>query len=136
MSTEIFDSCVRPKGDLAGVFEYDGETGSFYLCWAKGNAVGAILDSIHVVSGQPNFGEMDVLIRWDRQEEKVGLFIRDELWAVFDPANRESYGCAAADGATPAIALEASASFEDPDHDPPRWPGGRSMSRPWHRRGS
>ena len=117
MSTEIFDSCVRSKGDLAGVFEYDGETGYFYLCRAKGNAVEAILDSIHVVSGQPSFGEMDVLIRWDRQHEKVGLFIRGELWAVFDPTNRKSYGRAATGGATPAIALEASASFED--HDSP-----------------
>jgi hypothetical protein len=120
MSTEIFDSCVRPKGDLAGVFEYDGETGYFYLCRAKGNAVEAILDSIHVFSGQPSFGEMDVLMRWDRQEEKVGLFIRGELWAVFDPTNRKSYGrAAAAGGATPAIALEASAGFEGPDHDSP-----------------
>jgi len=112
MSTEIFDSCVRSKGDLAGVFEHDGETGYFYLCRAKGDAVEAILDSIHVLSGKPSFGEMDILIRWDRQEEKVGLFIRRELWAVFDPTSQKSYGRAAANGATPAIALEASAGFE------------------------
>lgn len=120
MSIELFDSCVRPKGDLAGVFEYDGETGYFYLCRVKGAAVETILDSLHILSGQPNFGEVDVLIRWDRQEEKVGLFIRRELWAVFDPTNRKSYGrTAAAGGATLAIAFEASAGFEGPDHDSP-----------------
>lgn len=27
---EMFDSSTRSKGDLAGVFEYDGETGYFY----------------------------------------------------------------------------------------------------------
>ncbi len=32
---EIFDSCVREKGDLAGVFEYDGEAGYFYLYETK-----------------------------------------------------------------------------------------------------
>ncbi len=112
MSTEIFDSCVRSKGDLAGVFEYDGETGYFYLCRARGDAVGPILDRLHILSGPPNFEEIDVLVRWDRQEEKVGLFIRRELWAVFDPASQKTYGGATTDGATPAIASEGSAGFE------------------------
>lgn len=112
MSTEIFDSSVRSKGDLAGVFEHDGETGYFYLCRARGDAVEAIIDRIHVVSGEPDFGETDVSVRWDRREEKVGLFIRGALWAVFDPANRKTYGGATTNGATPAIASEGSAGFE------------------------
>jgi hypothetical protein len=36
MQKEIFVSSVRSTGDLAGVFEYDGETGYFYLYRAKG----------------------------------------------------------------------------------------------------
>ena len=28
---EMFVSAIRSSGDLAGIFEYDGETGWFYL---------------------------------------------------------------------------------------------------------
>lgn len=112
MSTEIFDSCVRSKGDLAGVFEHDGETGYFYLCRAKGDAVEAIIDRIHVISGEPDFGEADISVRWDRQEDKVGLFIRGELWAVFDAARQKSYGGAYARGTSPALAEQGCSGFE------------------------
>lgn len=112
MSTEIFDSSVRSKGDLAGVFEYDGETGYFYLCRAKGDAVEAIIDRVHVISGEPDFGEDDVSVRWDRREEKVGLFIRGQLWTVFDAARQKIHGGAYDSGASPAIAAEGRAGFE------------------------
>ena len=31
MDTDIFDSSIRRAGNLAGVFEYDGENAYFYL---------------------------------------------------------------------------------------------------------
>lgn len=81
---EIFDSAVRSAGDLAGVFEYDGETGYFYL-YATDEAAGEkVLDSIHVLSTDPDFVEADVAVCWDSKEQKVGLFIRGVLWAAFD----------------------------------------------------
>jgi hypothetical protein len=89
---EMFDSNVRSSGDLAGVFEYDGDTGYFYLYETGGGEAHRILDSIHVVSGEPDFGEADISIRWDQNEQKVGLFIRGTLWAVFDHQQRAKYG--------------------------------------------
>jgi hypothetical protein len=34
-ANEMFESASRANGDLAGVFEYDGETGYFYLYETK-----------------------------------------------------------------------------------------------------
>jgi hypothetical protein len=87
---EIFESAVRSKGDLAGVFEYDGETGYFYL-YTPGNS-GRILDSIHVFSGKPDFARQDIAVRWNRLEQMVGLFIRGELWALFAEPWPTKYG--------------------------------------------
>jgi hypothetical protein len=38
MTDEMFDSSIRSAGDLAGVFEYDGETGYFYLYDSVGSS--------------------------------------------------------------------------------------------------
>lgn len=100
---EIFDSAVRSTGDLAGVFEFDGETGYFYLYKTDGTQSQKILDSIHVISSEPDFVETDISIRWDSEERKVGLFIRDSLWAVFDPGQREKYGGNYKPNASPAL---------------------------------
>jgi hypothetical protein len=89
---DIFDSCVRGRGDLAGVFEYDGETGYFYLYEVGSPAGQKVVDSIHIFTGEPDFEEADVEIRWDAHEEKVGLFIRGTLWALFDPRRGEKHG--------------------------------------------
>lgn len=89
---EIFDSAVRSTGDLAGVFEYDGETGYFYLYMTEGEQGHKILDSIHIFSGESDFGETDISVRWDMGEEMVGLFIKGALWAVFDTCQRISHG--------------------------------------------
>ncbi|MDI1429922.1 DUF2251 domain-containing protein [Polyangium sorediatum] len=70
------------------MFEYDGETGYFYL-YATG-AVGEarVLDAIHIVSGETDFAASDVTIAWDPGEIRVGLFICGRLRAAFDTANR------------------------------------------------
>jgi hypothetical protein len=88
---EVFEAVARSAGDLAGVYEFDGETGYFYL-YQTGSNANKVLASIHVLSGAPDFTEADVEIRWDRENEKVGLFIREELWAVFDARDQTSYG--------------------------------------------
>jgi len=89
---EIFESCVRSAGDLAGVFEYDGETGYFYL-YATGAAGEArVLDAIHVVSGEASFAASDIAIEWDRGERCVGLTIRGQLRASFDTTNMTKLG--------------------------------------------
>lgn len=92
MKDEIFDSCTRRAGDLAGVFEYDAETGYFYLCHAKGDDVVQILNFVSVTSTVPDFSAKDVVIRWDGAETHVGLFIKGVLWAVFDTERNAKYG--------------------------------------------
>ncbi|WP_286203065.1 hypothetical protein [Rhizobium lusitanum] len=34
---QLFESAVRSSGDLAGVFEFDGDVGYFYLCATEEN---------------------------------------------------------------------------------------------------
>jgi len=88
---EIFESSVRSGGDLAGVFEYDGDTSYFYL-YRTGGGSDKVLDSIHVKSGRADFSGDDLEIRWTSDETKVGLLIRGVLWAVFDSHNGTKYG--------------------------------------------
>ena len=107
---DIFDSAVRSAGDLAGVFEYDGETAYFYLYQtaAEGDTV---LDAIHLFSGRSHFSADDLAIRWDVREDKVGLFIRGELWAVFDAATRSKFGGEYIPGAASPLPNSARDSF-------------------------
>ncbi len=108
---EIFDSCVREKGDLAGVFEYDGEAGYFYLYETKRGQGEKIVDKLHILSGQPDFTEADVSVRWDSREERVGLFIRNVLWAVFDGLQRLKYGGGYKTGIQPSLPESATVGF-------------------------
>jgi len=108
---EIFDSCVRSADDLAGVFEYDGETGYLYLYEISGGEGQKVRDSIHILSGELNFEEADLSIRWDQEEQKVGLFIKGALWAVFDPRHHAKYGGSYQPGAKPSLPSEALVGF-------------------------
>lgn len=110
-SDEIFDNAVRSAGDLAGVFEYDGETGFFYLYETAGDKGQKVLDSIRILTGESDFGEADISVRWDPEEQKVGLFIRDALWAVFDCLRRAKYGGSYGVRATPSLPPEARRGF-------------------------
>jgi len=102
----IYSQAVRRSGDLAGVFEYDGETGYFYLY-----AVGVrVLDALPIHSGEPDFAGDDITIRWDAAEQQVGLFIRGRLWAVLDPRTRSAHGGNYQRGACPRLPGE----LEDP----------------------
>ena len=110
-NNEIFHSGVRSRGDLAGVFEYDGETGYFYLYDTGKQRGHKILDAIHVISGELDFTDADVVIRWDRPEQKVGLFIRGKLWAAFDGRHRLKYGGNYRFGAQPNLPPEETQNF-------------------------
>lgn len=89
---DIFESAVRSAGDIAGVFEFDGETSYFYLWQTDTANKKHILGAIHICSEAPNFESSDIAIKWDRDEEKVGLFIKDSLWAVFGDAGQKFGG--------------------------------------------
>jgi hypothetical protein len=75
----------RSAGDLEGVFEFDGETGYFYLHKISGEPDRKIISAIHIISGAPDFNEDDITIRLSADERMVGLFVRSELWAAAKP---------------------------------------------------
>ena len=108
---EIFDSAVRTTGDLAGVFEYDSDTAYFYLYETGGGTGQRVLDSIHVFSGEPDFAKTDVSIRWDSEEQKVGLFIKGVLWAAFDCGHGTKYGGSYKPGGKPSLPSGAEGGF-------------------------
>ena len=95
---DVFDSSIRTKGDLAGVFEYEetdgpqNATAYFYLSRIEGQAVGPIIGAIHVRSGAWGITEADVAVRWDRDEQRVGLFIFGTLSAAFDATTGTKHG--------------------------------------------
>jgi hypothetical protein len=89
---EIFKSSVRSFGDLAGVFEFDGETGYFYLHDRTREPTQKIIDRVRILSFKPDFSDHDLLVRWDDSEKRVGLVIRRELLAVFDAQAKTRYG--------------------------------------------
>ena len=103
MQKEIFAGLVRSKGDLAGVFEYDGETGYFYLCRTKGASGTKIVDALRIVSGPVDFARDDVSIQWDDSETKVALFVNKAMWAVFDCTLGQKFGGDYRGGGSPAI---------------------------------
>src|SRR5258708_18966734 len=91
---EMFDSSVRSAGDFAGVFEYDGETGYFYLYDMSREESQRVLAAIRVVGTKPDFDQDSIEIKWDKAERRVGLFIRGALWAALTqrpvPASAET----------------------------------------------
>jgi hypothetical protein len=91
-ANEIFKSTVQTNGHLAGVFEFDGEIGYFYLYEANEYSNEKVVAAIQVINGIPDFGEEDVTILWNVAQRMVGLFIKHQLWAAFDGMTREKFG--------------------------------------------
>lgn len=108
----MFKSTIRSAGDEAGVFEYDGDTGYFYLYKVKGRKGQKVIAAIKVLSGTPDFLEEDVTVRWNSMENKVGLFIHKQLWAVFNSETYEKYGGNYCAGNQPAIPSKIVTFFE------------------------
>lgn len=109
--TEMFESTSRTCGDMAGVFEFDGETGYFYLYDTRAADDAKILGAIRLLSGTPDFSEAEVSIKWDPEERYVGLFIRKGLWAAFDCASGEKFGGDYRPNAVPDISTDVIESF-------------------------
>lgn len=89
---KIFISKVRSAGGLAGVFEYDGETGYFYLYDQRREPGKKLLDAIQILSTPADFEEREVEVLWNSNETCVGLVIRDQVWAAFDTRTQAKYG--------------------------------------------
>lgn len=109
MSSEIFLSAVRSKGDIAGVFEFDGAVSYFYL-YDLSNEQGKILSAIHMQSGVPDFSEAEIDICWNLNEHAVGLYIKGRLWAAFSSKGIK-YGGNYEPGGDPNITAELESSF-------------------------
>lgn len=94
----VFDSAARTKGDLAGVFEYEetdgpqNATAYFYLCEMGGETVGPVVEAIHIRSGGWAITKADVAVKWDRDEQRVALFVFGRLAAAFDVARGTKHG--------------------------------------------
>jgi hypothetical protein len=80
----MFKGMISPSGKHAGVYEHDGEAGYFYICEMSGEDVTEITGALQLHTGRPDHSADDVEIRWDRTQDAVGLFVRDELWAIFN----------------------------------------------------
>ncbi len=109
---EMFDSLARSKGDLAGIFEYDGEAGYFYLYECRGNAGKKVVGAIRIVSGTADFKQTELAVRWDGVERRVGLFICGQLCAVFDTDSGAKYGGNYRKGVQANIPSEMLTAFE------------------------
>ena len=92
MADEIFESATRSKEDLAGVFEYTDGTGYFYLYEMNGDTSRKIVDFIHILSRPFDIFDRHVSVRWDATEDRVGLFIGGDLWAVFNIVQKTKHG--------------------------------------------
>jgi hypothetical protein len=111
-NNEMFDSSLRSAGDLAGVFEYDGDTGYFYLYSPGAGSSPKVLGAIRIVSGEASFKLSDLVIRWNLDETRVGLFISGQLCAVFDVQTRVKYGGDYRKDVQPQISLEILRDFQ------------------------
>jgi hypothetical protein len=110
--SDIFESAERKGGDLSGVFESDDETSYFYLYQSNESDGQKVLDSMHVFSGEPDFIEADISIRWDTSDQKVGLFIRGVMWAVFDVAGQTKLGGNYGHSKNPSLPPHAHIGFD------------------------
>lgn len=88
---EIFSSSVRENGDLAGVFEFDGETSYFYLYKTDEKENNKIIDSMIISSGDVDYCEDDVDISWSANQDILYLTISGRLYAVFDCTSGKKY---------------------------------------------
>ncbi len=109
---EMFDSAVRSAGDRAGIFEYDGDTGYFYLYDMLSEQGKKVISCIRILTEIPSFGQGDIVIRWSSNQSVVGLFIREQLWAAFDDRNGTKYGGNYRAGTRSDIPLNVAKVFE------------------------
>jgi hypothetical protein len=69
-----------------------------------------VLGAIHITSKPLDFGKDDIRVEWDTSETRVGILIKNELWAAFD-AQGTKYGGDYSQGAQPNIPEPIERSF-------------------------
>lgn len=108
----MFESSVRSQGDLAGVFEYEDDSGYFYLYRTTENEDHKVTGAIQILTHKPDFDESEVVVQWDTAERIVGLFISGRLWAAFDSSTGVKYGGAYRAGGNPQVPAEVLGAFK------------------------
>ena len=106
---ELFESAIRSSGDLAGVFEFDGETGYFYLYRLDAPEGNKVLDAIKVSVGRPAYSAADLAIEWSADNLLVCLKIAGRVCAVFDTEGPHKFGGAympGRDSEVPLVVLQ------------------------------
>ncbi len=89
---EIFESAINQNGDLGAVFERADGTCYFYLCKIKDGKPDGVMDTIHVTSKKPDFGQKDIEVKWNHSGEKVGFLVKGKLVAFFDTKTKSKHG--------------------------------------------
>ncbi|WP_213069469.1 DUF2251 domain-containing protein [Methylomicrobium album] len=77
---EIFLSAICKAGDYAGVFEYDGETGYFYLYRVDNIDGNKVISAIQIINDILDINESDLSIKWNDDQRMVGIIMKNELW--------------------------------------------------------
>ncbi len=89
---DIFESAVRSTNDMAGVFEYDGDSAYFYLYKIDLPDNKKIVGAISIALDSLDVSENDVVLQWDSLERYVSLWLKGDLWGVFDVKSYKSFG--------------------------------------------
>ncbi len=102
MDNDVFKSLVRDKGDLGGVFEYDGDTGYFYLYNLSASANSKIRGGICIFPGPTFVDESKISIKWNKRQNIVSLVIDGLIWAAFEE-NGTPHGGRYTEGRTSSV---------------------------------
>lgn len=111
LQNQLLRSAARSSGDLAGVFEHDGEAAYFYLYEPLAEKGRAVVGALPILAGGDAVDDAAVKVRWDAAETVVGLFIGPELWAAFDGSSGAGYAGDYAAGVLPFLPARLSAAL-------------------------
>jgi hypothetical protein len=81
---EIYDSSIRPCGDIAGVFEFDGVVSYFYICNVNSSGDPTIRNSVLVDVDRRQISTSQIKIVWASDYTIVGLKILSEYYEAFE----------------------------------------------------
>lgn len=82
MKVEIFKSATHSNGKFAGVFEFDGEAGYLYLCNTSKEKGQQIFAHVRVFSTPGEISESSIIVKWNKLQDVVGVYVRGILWAA------------------------------------------------------
>ena len=84
---DVYESAVDPSGRRGAVFERDDDTAFFYLFDLSREDGDQIVEAFNAHSLTSAPAGAHVSIRWSPAGEAVGLFVDDDLVALFDLRN-------------------------------------------------